>query len=103
MMAWLKNAPLPVPLVTTGNPNDNDPGALGQPGTRVLLGDSSVGYGTVSGVRASMGAWLDSAATVGIEGGGFVLERRSNGFFATSDNSGSPLLAFPFFNQTRPL
>jgi hypothetical protein len=100
MLWWVKNAPLPIPLVTAGNPNDNNPGAIGQPGTRILLGDSSAGFGTFSGMRVTLGAWLDSGATIGIEGSGFVLERRSSNFFATSNNAGSPLLAFPFFNQT---
>src|SRR5688572_29958910 len=49
IMWWVKNSPLPLPLVTTGDPNVGfDPnafntvniaGAIGQPGTRIFLGD----------------------------------------------------------------
>ena len=34
LLWWIKRGPLPTPLVTTGNPKDPQPGALGQPGTR---------------------------------------------------------------------
>src|ERR1700687_3290854 len=46
LMWWVKNAPLPLPLVTTGDPNVgfaqnlNTAGAIGQRGTQVLLGGS---------------------------------------------------------------
>src|SRR5208283_6095108 len=39
---WSKNAPAPVPLVTTGSLADPIPGALGQPGTKVLFGDQTL-------------------------------------------------------------
>ncbi|HKI30681.1 MAG TPA: hypothetical protein VKA46_02230 [Gemmataceae bacterium] len=42
LLWWVKDGPLPLPLVTTGNPSDPHPGALGQPGTHVLFGDHSL-------------------------------------------------------------
>src|SRR5580698_2208341 len=50
LLWWTKNAPLPVPIVTTGDPAVGFPalntaGAIGSNGTRVLLGDSNVNFG----------------------------------------------------------
>src|SRR3982074_1649492 len=69
LLWWLKNAPLPVPIVTTGDPRVgfdlslgntvNSAGAIGQPGTRVLLGASDVHFPASSGLRFAAGAWLD--------------------------------------------
>src|SRR5262249_23780800 len=52
LLWWVKNTPVPVPLVTTGDPNVgfdpnsvntvNTAGAIGQPGTLVLVGDHSI-------------------------------------------------------------
>jgi hypothetical protein len=100
LLWWVRNASLPAPLVTAGSAADSNPGALGQPGTRLLFGNQDLDYGTFSGGRLMVGAWLNAKRTVGIEGGAFLLEQRSVGFLAGSDAAGSPLLAFPF---TSPL
>jgi hypothetical protein len=99
LLWWVKGAPLPIALVSTGSPADAIPGAIGQPGTRVLLGNEDQRFGAFSGIRLTLGGWLDSDQSVGIEGSGFLLERRSNRFFAASDAAGNPVLAFPFFNR----
>jgi hypothetical protein len=95
----VKDGPLPGPLVTTSS-NPADVGALGAPTTRVLFGDADLDYGTFSGLRTSLGAWLESSQTVGIEAGGFLLEQRSLGFAVRSDAAGTPLLAIPAFDPT---
>src|SRR5262249_9920621 len=69
LLWWMKNAPLPVPIVTTGDPRVgfdpnavntvNTAGALGQPGTKVLLGGKNINSEPYSGMRLSVGAWLD--------------------------------------------
>jgi Putative beta barrel porin-7 (BBP7) len=100
LLWWVSAAPLPIPLVTTGPADAPNPGAIGQPGTQVLLGNSNMGFGSFSGVRFTLGGWLNSDGNIGIEATGFVLERRSNRFFTSSDNSGNPVLAFPFYNST---
>ena len=41
---WTKASPLPVPIVTQGSAADAIPGALGQPGTSVLIGDQAVSF-----------------------------------------------------------
>lgn len=103
LLWWVKNAPLPVPLVTTGDPNVGFPlvssaGAIGQPGTRVLFGGSDASFGAFSGMRFTIGGWLDCGRVVGVEGSGFLLERRTNQFATGSDALGNPPLYLPAFN-----
>jgi hypothetical protein len=103
LLWWVKGAPLPVPIVTTGDPTVGFPalntaGAIGQPGTQVLLGNSTQHFGAFSGMRFTLGAWLDCERTVGIEGSGFLLERRTSQFTAASDGAGNPTLYFPIFS-----
>lgn len=97
LLWWIKSGPLPVPLATTGNPNDLSPGALGQPGTQVLDGGSGVSYGTFNGGRATIGGWLDDNQFIGIEGSGFLLEQRVNRFDAVSNPGGLPPIYVPIF------
>jgi len=103
LLWWVKNAPMPVPLVTTGDPNVgfplvNSAGALGQPSTRVLFGNSDVNFGTFSGMSFTLGGWFDTDHILGIEGSGFLLEKRSNQFGASSDSLGNPPLYIPAYN-----
>jgi Putative beta barrel porin-7 (BBP7) len=97
-LLWrVKNGPVSTPLVTASNSlTDQPPGALNQPGTRILYGDRPIDYGTFSGFR--IGAGVELASGLALEGGYFFLERRTAGFRASSDSSGAPLLAHPFFN-----
>lgn len=96
LLYWIKNGPLPAPLVTTSNPTDV--GTLGAPSTRVLFGGSGLDYGTFSGIRSTLGTWLNPEQSVGIAARGFLLERRTVTFSAQSDAAGNPLLAFPVFD-----
>jgi hypothetical protein len=98
LLWWVKQGPLPVPLVTTGSVAASSPGALGQQGTQILFGNSDLDYGTFSGGRLTVGVWLDPDATIGLEGQGFFLERRSTGARFASDANGQPVLGVPFFN-----
>jgi Putative beta barrel porin-7 (BBP7) len=86
---WVKNAPLPVSLVT-GNPNNP---------TQELL-DTNQNLGMFAGFRIGMGAWLDADQNIGAEAGFFATESRTRLFSASSDAAGAPTLAFPFLNQT---
>ena len=99
-----------MPLVTTGNPNVgfdpnhvntvNTAGAIGQPGTQVLFGDESIHSQAYSGMRLTLGGWIDQEDLFGVEGSGFILERRTKQFFAGSDTTGNPPLYFPIFSAT---
>jgi hypothetical protein len=55
-------------------------------------------YGTFSGVRARIGAWLYGDHILGVEASGFLLER--NGFqqAVRSDANGNPTLTRPFID-----
>src|SRR5262245_27161242 len=97
LMWWTKRAGLP-PLVVTGSENDPFPGALDQPGTRILFGDKGLGYGMYNGMRLSLGAWIDSDSHLGVEAGGFLLDHRTASFIAQGDANGQPFLATPFIN-----
>jgi hypothetical protein len=105
---WAKNTPVPVPLVTTGDPSVgfdpngintvNTAGALGQPGTRVLLGGRNINAEPYSGLRLTLGGWLEDEEVLGVEGSAFALESQTNRFTAASDQTGSPPLYFPIFS-----
>lgn len=104
LLWWVKDGPLPFPLVTTGDPNGINPGALNDPTTRVLFGGNGVNYGSSNGGRLTLGSWcwVEPRESVGFEFTGFMLERHSKNFAAASDASGLPLLAGPFFDPTGP-
>jgi hypothetical protein len=102
LLWWVKNGPLPVPLLTTGSPLMISPdgvltggGALDQPETKILFGNTRLDYGRMSGVQAGGGAWLDNRHIWGVETDGFILERRTLHFQFASDANGNPLLARP--------
>src|SRR5262249_50099375 len=90
LLGCIKNGPLAAPLLTTGSQETG--GLLGEPDTRVLLGNSSFDYGRASGGRAGGGAWLDGRHVWGLETDGFILERRSVHAAFASDSSGNPVL-----------
>lgn len=106
LLWWVRNAPVPVPLVTIGNPATGvaagvfSSGAIGQPGTQVLFGNSSVNFNAMSGMRFTLGQWFDDGNSIGAEGAGFLLLRRSSTFAAGSDGAGNPPLYFPVFSAT---
>lgn len=103
LLWWVKDAPLPLPLVTTGNPNVgfpsvNSAGAIGQPGTQVLYGNSGANFGAFSGARLALGGWIDPSNLLGLEASGFLLATRSSTFSAGSNAAGSPPLYIPAYN-----
>src|SRR5262249_22305628 len=67
LLWWVKDGPVPFPLVTTGNTAAAVPGALGQPGTQVLFGSNDVDFGGLSGVRGTLGLWIGPDARCGVE------------------------------------
>src|SRR5262249_2751514 len=74
LLWWVKQGPLTVPLVTMNPDSLTTIAALNEPGTSVLLGaggNSSMNYGNFSGIRATVGGWLDTDGLLGLEGSGF--------------------------------
>lgn len=94
LLWWFKDADIP-PLVTTGSPADAEPGALGQPGTRVLFGDE-IDYDSFNGARFTIGGWFDAHRTFGAEVNWFLFDSGTEEFRLASP--GDPLLARPLFN-----
>src|SRR5262249_14160304 len=54
-----------------------------------------------TGGRVTVGGWIDRDLRFGVEGSGFLLERRSNFFTATSVGGAAPIVSIPF-NATPP-
>jgi Putative beta barrel porin-7 (BBP7) len=93
LLWWVKKGPVDTPLVTF-NPSNATAATLVTPGTTVLFGPGNgLSYDAFSGVRATIGGWLDSGDTLGIEGSGFLLERRPVSFSAFS--AGNTALGMP--------
>lgn len=60
LLWWVRPGAAP-PLVVTGTAADPFPGALDQPGTRVLFGgNTGLAPDASSGVRLNLGTWLDN-------------------------------------------
>lgn len=96
---WSKSSPVPVPVLTQGNINDPFPGAIGQPGTSILLGNQNMNLPGQGGGRFTFGFSFGGAQTWGFEASYFSLATASVGQAVFSDGSpGSALLTFPFFN-----
>lgn len=73
-----KKFPLPVPLVSSASLKADLPGALGQPGTKILMGDKEANLNWRNGFRVILGGWIDSCHRWGMEGGFFMLPNKSH-------------------------
>ena len=82
------------PLVTSGTVASE--AVLGRDGTQVLFGGDLLDDPR-SGLRLTLGAWLDDQRDFAIEGDYFITETESIGF-QTSDLTGAPVIGRPFYN-----
>lgn len=99
LLWWIKNNPVPVPLVTNASLDDNLPGAIGQPHTRVVLGKKSINMDLMQGFQVETGGWIKS--NVGMEGSYFLLPTTSRGkSITTSGEPGSHNYAVPIFDPS---
>ncbi len=103
LLWWVKNGPLPTPLVTTNPDAFGTIGALNETGTRVLFGgsNSDLNYHQFSGGRVTLGGWVDKEERFGLEVSGFLFETRTVGFAASSAGGAAPIISVPF-NATEP-
>lgn len=83
------------PLLVTTAPAGSL-GALGSPGTQVLLDYEDLDEEFRQGGRFSLGYWFDNCRSAGIEGSVFFTGRRTESFGADSGALGIPLFR-PFF------
>lgn len=88
--ALVTTAPVGTPLAVAG--------ALGQPTTTVLFGNSSVNTDWRSGGRITAGYWFDPQRRSGIEASFFGLENIGTGF--ATDTNAHPILTRPFLDAT---
>ncbi|MCE9529725.1 MAG: BBP7 family outer membrane beta-barrel protein [Planctomycetes bacterium] len=94
LLWWCKPVCLKPATLTTGNRGNANPGALGQSGTNVIMGNHKFEFSGLSGARATLGAWL-SDDTLSIEATGFFLEQGNARQFFQSTNGG-PATYIPF-------
>src|SRR5262249_28354614 len=97
LLWWMRGAGLP-PLVTTSPPGTamGQAGRLGAGGPTVLVGGSAVNGDLRTGVRLTLGGWIDGRQSLGAEVSFFVLEHKATRF-ALGSADGSSILARPFF------
>jgi hypothetical protein len=73
-----------------------NPGALNAGGTSLFGGP--INDDAFSGLRVTVGGWLDSSGTIGLEGSAFILPTQSRTFRAASDPNGNPVLALRYLD-----
>jgi len=95
LLWWCKPVCLKPGTLSIGNPADAAPGAAGQPGTQVVLGEHKFEFSGLSGMRATLGMWLSDDDSLGWESTGFLLEQgRASESFRTIN--GGPSTYIPF-------
>jgi len=102
LLWWTKGDRAPIPLATTGNPvspqdlaNGIIPGTLGRTDTRILQ-NGDLHRGAFSGVRATLGWFLDDCGEKFVEIGGFWLPQRGLSDDYSSLNILGGVLTRPF-------
>ena len=102
LLWWVSGARYPVlattslaPGASPAEPTGN--GFLGDPATRVLLGDDTLGGRLRQGLRIRGGWWFDDCGTGGIDGSYFVLGRKTDSYTVASTPGGFPVIARPFY------
>jgi hypothetical protein len=93
---WIKNAPLPEPLLTTNSTGVLP--ALDASGTQVLIGGRDLKFDSLNGGRFTVGFTNDSQS-LGISVTGFLLEQGRATQRASSDAAGNPILGRPVLNS----
>jgi hypothetical protein len=100
LMWMVRPSPVPLPIATTGVPENAIPGALGQPGTQVVIGQQSFNSNPTSGIRGRLG--FEFADTgFGVEAAGFLLDQQVARRGVPSPTSSPSVLALPFFSVSQ--
>jgi len=104
---WVKDAPLSVPLISTG-PVANKEGFLinsastilyGAPFSPATGGNNAQSFPGFSGSRVTLGYWLDDLRSTALEASGFVLQSRTTTYTASSNSAGSPGIRIPVYDS----
>lgn len=95
---WVQASPLAVPLVTKNN-NPASLAIINEPGTTVIFGQGShhneFNLGGGSGIRLTLGGWVDDSHSYGLEANAFRLIELKDSFSATSLGS-NEVINIPF-------
>lgn len=98
MIWWLQGFEIPA-LLTTGPALDpSTSGALGIPGTQVLVGEEDADFDSFSGGHINAGMWFGRVPHFGFDLGFFGLEQERNISLTQSASNGLPVLARPRLN-----
>ena len=98
-LVWqLRSTPVAAPLATTASFADPLPGAIGQAGTRVVLGGSPLNTGLQLGGRTVLGYRTDLG--YGVEAGYLFTDTSKNQSVGTAGLPGSPNFAVPVFDPS---
>src|SRR5262249_32940683 len=92
LLRWFKPVCASVPIVSIGNPQDPVPGALGQPGTQVVVGGSpphKFEFPMTPGGQIKIG-WNRGDGSLGFFVSGFLMEQAANSQHFTTNANGSP-------------
>ena len=97
LLRWFKPVCLGVPIVTVGNPAAATPGAVGQPGTQVVVGGTphKFEFGATSGVQATVG-WRPGDGAFDLEVSGFLMDTASASQNFVASPNGSPASYLPY-------
>lgn len=97
LLWWVEGASTPA-LVTTSTAGTplNEAGILGFPSTSVLFGDTRLTDQHRSGVRLTVGGWIDQCNTTGVQASAFWIADDHSDFSANAATT--PIIARPFFN-----
>jgi Putative beta barrel porin-7 (BBP7) len=104
LLWWMKKSPVPVPLVTSAtDPTNPLSGNIGQSGTVTLLGSGGIDADEREGGRFTLGAWLDSNQTIGLEGAYLFLGQKTRTQQVSSTGSlANTTFGVPFVDVTIP-
>jgi len=98
LLRWFKPVCLNVPVVSVGNPSAPVPGAIGQPGTQVVIGGvppHKFDFGATPGGQLTAG-WVSADGALGVEVTGFLMDTSSAGQGFTAAANGSPATYLPY-------
>jgi hypothetical protein len=101
MLSFMRSEKFATPLVTTGSTLDAHAAGIGQPSTTVLIGGENADFGMLQGIRLGGGVYLGDGQCWSIEGSCFYIFPETLQFAASSDASGSPIIARPIFDTIR--
>jgi hypothetical protein len=98
LLRWFKPVCASVPIVSIGDPRAPIPGALGQPGTQIVVGGSpphKFEFPMTPGLQVTLGCDPPNGV-IGWRISGFIIEQAANGQHFTADPDGFPNTYLPY-------